>query len=282
MIEASSYQLDYSQLFTTKYAAILNISPDHLERHKTLKNYIFAKFRLIQNQKRNSIAFVNKHDKYLQKEIKKNKYKSKIVKVETNLKDKIIDIFQNSYFSSVSNKENLAFVIEIAKRFKVKKNSLIKAIKNFKGLKYRQQIIFENKNITVINDSKSTSYSSSIEMLKKSKNIYWLLGGIPKKGDEFNLPKKYFGKIRAFIYGKNKNFFIKKLNGKIKYYDFDNLKEALKKVFVIIKLQNSTQQTILFSPCAASFDKFKNFEERGLYFNNLIKKYLNGKKKINI
>ena len=52
VIEASSYQLDYSQLFTTKYAAILNISPDHLERHKTLKNYISAKFKLINNQKR--------------------------------------------------------------------------------------------------------------------------------------------------------------------------------------------------------------------------------------
>ena len=105
---------------------------------------------------------------------------------------------------------------------------------------------------------------------------------MPKKGDEFNLPKKYFSNIRAFIYGKNKNFFIKKLNGKIKYYDFNNLKEALKKVFVLIKQKNSTQKTILFSPCAASFDEFKNFEERGLYFNNLIKRYLNGKKKINI
>ena len=70
--------------------------------------------------------------------------------------------------------------------------------------------------------------------------------------------------------------------GKIKYHNFDNLKEALKKVIVIIKKQNRTQRTILFSPCAASFDKFKNFEERGLYFNNLIKKYFNEKKKINI
>ena len=275
VIEASSYQLDYSQLFTTKYAAILNISPDHLERHKTLKNYIFAKFKLIQNQKRNSIAFVNKHDKYLQKEIKKNKYKSKIVKVETNLKDKIIDIFQNSYFSSVSNKENLAFVIEIAKRFKVKKNSLIKAIKNFKGLKYRQQIIFENKNITIINDSKSTSYSSSIEMLKKSKNIYWLLGGIPKKGDKFNLSKKYYKNIRGFVFGKKYKKFTVDLKNKIKFKKFSNLKKALIGVLHDIKKDNSIKKTILLSPSAASFDYFKNFEDRGYYFDNLIKKYFN-------
>jgi UDP-N-acetylmuramoylalanine--D-glutamate ligase len=277
VIEASSYQLDYSQLFTTKYAAILNISPDHLERHKTLKKYIFAKFKLIQNQKRESIAFVNKHDKYLQKEIKKNKHKSKIVKVEINLKDRIVNTFQNNYFSSVSNKENLAFVIEIAKKFKVKKNSLVKAIKNFKGLKYRQQIIFDNKNILVINDSKSTSYSSSIEMLKKSKNIYWLLGGIPKKGDKFNLSKKYYNNIRGFIFGKKYKKFSIDLKNKIKFRKFSNLKEALIAALHDIKKDNTTKKTILLSPAAASFDSFKNFEDRGSYFDKLIKKYLNAK-----
>ena len=71
VIEASSYQLDYSKLFTSKYAAILNISPDHLERHKTLRNYISAKFKLVKNQNHDSIAFINKHDKFLQKEIPK-------------------------------------------------------------------------------------------------------------------------------------------------------------------------------------------------------------------
>ena len=277
VIEASSYQLDYSQLFTSKYAAILNISPDHLERHKTLKKYIRAKFKLIQTQKRGSIAFINKHDKYLQKEIRKNKHESVVIKVETNLKNEILNTFQNNYFSSESNKGNLAFVIEISKKFKVKKNSLIKTIKNFKGLKYRQQIIFENKNILVINDSKSTSYSSSIEMLKRFKNTYWLLGGIPKQGDKFNLPKKYYQNIKGFIFGKNYKKFSVDLKNKIKFKKFLNLKEALIAVLKHIKQDNSVKKIILLSPAAASFDIFKNFEDRGLYFDKLIKKYLNVK-----
>jgi UDP-N-acetylmuramoylalanine--D-glutamate ligase len=277
VIEASSYQLEYSQLFTSKYAAILNISPDHLERHKTLKNYISAKFKLILNQKKDSIAFVNKHNKYLQIEVKKNKHKSKIIKVETKLGDGIISIFQNSYLLSASNKENLAFVIEIAKKFEIKKNSLVKAIKNFKALKYRQQIIYENKNITVINDSKSTSYSSSIEILKKSKNIYWLLGGIPKKGDKFNLSKRYYKNIKGFIFGKKDKKFSIDLKNKIEFKKFSNLKEALSEVFHDIKSDNSIKKTILLSPAAASFDSFKNFEDRGSYFNKLIKNYLNVK-----
>jgi UDP-N-acetylmuramoylalanine--D-glutamate ligase len=275
IIEASSYQLDYSQIFTSKYAAILNISPDHLERHKTLRNYISTKFKLIQNQKKNSIAFINKHDNYIKKEIKKNKHKSKIIKIETKLKNKTINTFQNNYFSSVSNRENLAFVIEIAKKFKVKKSILTKTIKNFKGLKYRQQIIFDNKNISIINDSKSTSYSSSIEILKKSKNIYWLLGGIPKKGDKLNLSNKYYKNIKGFIFGKNYKKFSLDLKNKIKFKTFSNLKETLIKVLKDVEKDNSIKKTILFSPAASSFDSFKNFEDRGSYFDKLIKKYFN-------
>ena len=119
----------------------------------------------------------------------------------------------NSYFKTETNKENLSFVLEIIKKFKIKRDLLNKTIKNFKGLKYRQQIIFK-KNLTVINDSKSTSFSSSIDLLKIDNNIYWLLGGIHKKGDKFNLPKKYFKNIKAFIYSKNKSFLSK--NSKVR------------------------------------------------------------------
>jgi len=113
-------------------------------------------------------------------------------------------------------------------------------------------------------------------ILKKDSKIYWLLGGIYKKGDKFNLSKKYYKNINAFIYGKNKSFFINKLKGKIGCYDFKDINDALKKIFSIIKKYKTINKTILFSPCAASFDNFRNFEERGLYFNKLVKKYLNG------
>jgi UDP-N-acetylmuramoylalanine--D-glutamate ligase len=277
IIEASSYQLDYSKLFHSKYAAILNISADHLERHKTFKNYVSAKFKLIKNQKKNSIAFINKYDPTIKMEIKKNYYKSKIIKVDTILNDKFVSIFKNNYFLSSSNRENLSFVLEISKKLKIKKSILINVIKRFRGLKYRQQTIFDSKNISIINDSKSTSYSSSLEILKRLNNVYWLLGGIPKKGDKLNLPKIYYKNIKGFIFGKNYKKFFLDLKNKIKLKSFSNLKDALSEVRKDIKKDNSNKKTILFSPAAASFDNFKNFEDRGLYFNKLIKKYFNVK-----
>ena len=191
VIEASSYQLEYSKLFKSKYAAILNISPDHLERHKTMKKYVNAKFKLLLNQSKNSFGLVNKNDNRIMSQIKKIRYQSKIILVDTALENKFLKRFKNENFLSGSNIENLSFVIKLSKFFKVSNNNLIQAVKNFKGLKYRQQIVFKKNNLTIINDSKSTSFSSSIGILKSKNNIYWLLGGIPKKGDKLNLSKYY-------------------------------------------------------------------------------------------
>ena len=281
IIEASSYQLEYSKIFRSKYAAILNLSPDHIERHKTINRYVKAKFKLLKSQSKGHLAFVKKNDLLINKELRSNKFNSRIIKVNTKKIEKFLKNIDNNYFLTETNKENLSFVIELSKKLNFKNDLLFKAVQDFKGLKYRQQIIYKKNNLTIINDSKSTSFSSSIGILKKNSNIYWLLGGIHKKGDKFNLSKKHFKKIKAFIYGKNKKFFNKKLNGKIKYKNFYNLNDALKNIFIQIKKKKLSQQTILFSPCAASFDSFKNFEDRGFYFNKLIKKYLNGKK-INI
>ena len=281
IIEASSYQMEYSKIFRSKYAAILNLSPDHIERHKTINRYVKAKFKLLKSQSKGHLAFVKKNDLLINKELRSNKFNSRIIKVNTKKIEKFLKNIDNNYFLTETNKENLSFVIELSKKLNFKNDLLFKAVQDFKGLKYRQQIIYKKNNLTIINDSKSTSFSSSIGILKKNSNIYWLLGGIHKKGDKFNLSKKHFKKIKAFIYGKNKKFFNKKLNGKIKYKNFYNLNDALKNIFIQIKKKKLSQQTILFSPCAASFDSFKNFEDRGFYFNKLIKKYLNGKK-INI
>jgi len=275
VVEASSYQLEYSKIFKSKYAAILNISPDHLERHKTIKRYIKAKFKLLMNQSKKSFCFIKKNDLFIENELKISKIKSKINKVDTLKLNKILSHITNEYFLTETNKENLSFVLAITKQLRLNKKLVLDEIQKFKGLKYRQQIVYRNSNLIIINDSKSTSFSSSLGILKTNPNIYWLLGGIHKRGDKFNLPKNYYHNIKAFVYGKKKKFFNNQLKGKIKTENFQNLKDAFKRILIIIKNQKSIKKTILFSPSAASFDSFDNFEDRGQYFNELVKKYFN-------
>ena len=277
VIEASSYQLEYSQIFSSKYAAILNIAPDHIERHKNLKNYITAKFKLLVSQPNNATAFINKNDPLITKKIDSNNLKQKIIKIDSKKSNKIYNQIKNEYFLSSGNKENLSFVLKILKIFKLNNKILLKTLNKFKGLKYRQQIIFKNKNLTIINDSKSTSFASSENLLKNLNYVYWILGGIPKKSDQFKLSKKHCKNFKAYIFSKHHKEFKKNLKNKIIVKNLKDLKDILNEVFLDIKKKNLEKNIILFSPAGASFDNFKNFEDRGLYFNKLIKKFLNAK-----
>jgi UDP-N-acetylmuramoylalanine--D-glutamate ligase len=282
VIEASSYQIEYSRYFRANYALILNISADHLERHGSIKNYVKSKFKLIRNQKKEDYSFFNKNNKYLKNEYKKNKVKSKNINVNLNIIKKNLIKIKNSYFLTDGNKENLSFVFAVSKYLNLNYKNLIKSINNFKGLKFRQQIIYSSKKITLINDSKATSYSSSINILKSLSKVYWIIGGIPKKDDKFLLSKKECLNFRGYIFGKYRNYFYKNLKNKMSCEKFISLTKVLKKIMLDIKNQKSkTHQTILFSPSGASFDYYKNFEDRGNNFNTLIKK-LNIKKKLDV
>ena len=272
VIEASSYQIEYSKYFKTDFAIILNISPNHLERHRTFKNYIKSKFRLIKSQKKNSFAFIEKNNNFLKEELKKNKINSKIIKVNLKISNKIKKKIKNPYFENKNNLNNLKFVLEISKKLKLKNQKVFKVVNSFKQLNFRQQILYKNKKLLIINDSKSTSFSSSINLLESYKNIYWLVGGRFKKGDNFVLNKKYYKNINAYIFGKRKKFFVKNLINKIKYKTFDNIKRALVEIIIDAKKNNLSPVNIIFSPSAASFDQFSNFEERGKNFNYLVRK----------
>ena len=124
--------------------------------------------------------------------VKKNKIKSKIVKIKYLKYKKYFRQINNVYFNNTSNKKNLSFVLSIAKVLKLNLKKVINTANKFKGLEYRQQIIHKSKKLLIINDSKSTSFSSTVALLESYKNIYWILGGLAKKGDALKIKKKHF------------------------------------------------------------------------------------------
>jgi len=273
IIEASSYQIFYSKYFKTDHAAILNLSADHLERHGNINQYAKAKLKLIFNQNKSNNSYIENENLIINKHISKKNIKSKLNKLNYNKQTFFKKKINNEYLLDKNNLNNIHFVYSICKKFKFSDSKIFKSLNKFSGLKYRKQIIYNKKNLIIINDSKSTSFSSTTGLLSTYKNIYWIVGGLFKKGDKFKLEKKYYKNITAYVIGLNKKYFVNQFKNKIKFKYFKSLKNA---IYAIKRISNkdSNKKTILFSPAAASFDQFKNFEERGNYFNKVVKRII--------
>ena len=270
IIEASSFQLEYSQFIRPSYAMILNITNDHLDWHITMKNYTSSKFMIFYNQQKNNFAFLN--NKKLRNYYKKNNFKGKLIFVSIKNYQIVRKKIRNIYLKSKINDENMSFVYELAKKFNISDRSFIRSVSFFKGLEHRHEIFLKKKDITFVNDSKATSFVATKHALMNNKNIYWILGGLPKKKDYFHL--KNFKKkiIKAYIIGKNSSFFIKQIEKYIPYTLSKNMKNAINNIYKDIRMSRNSEKTILLSPAAASFDQYKNFENRGIYFKKLIMK----------
>jgi len=277
VIEVSSYQLQYSKLFRSKHSAILNISPDHLERHRNIKNYIKIKSKIFFAQERSDYLYLNERNKYfkhIKKIVKIKKNKPKLIEINKSNYNFIVDKIKNKYFEIECNIENLAFAYRIAKNLKINDNIIINALNKFKGLPHRQEIILSNKKILCVNDSKATSYDACLQSLKNYNKIYWIVGGLPKLKDHFYLKSVKNNIIRAYVVGNYTSFFKKKLQNEIPFTISKNIKNAVNSIYKDLILDKSTKSTILLSPAAASYDQFSNFENRGIYFKNLaLKKF---------
>ena len=280
ILEASSYQLQYSKLFKSKYAAILNISPDHLERHKSIKNYIKIKSRIFFAQDSSNYSYINSRNKYskiFKNIFKSQRLKSKLILVNESSCKSLLRKINNKYFISKGNIENLAFAYKIVKNFRISDKIIIKALNKFKGLPHRQETVFSNKKILCINDSKATSFDACLQSLSLYNRIYWIVGGVPKYKDFFYIKKLRKKILKAYIIGNNIHFFKKQIYKDIPYKISHNVKNAIDNIYEDLKSNKNSKFTILLSPAAASFDQFKNFEKRGDYFKYLaLKKFNNG------
>ena len=165
------------------------------------------------------------------------------------------------------------FVYTISRLLKIKKKHFIDAMQSFKGLPHRFEIFLSKGNTTFINDSKATSFSASKYALSSLKNIYWIIGGLPKKGDKINFNPFKKNIIKSYIIGKHINFFKKQIEGKLPFSITKNLEKSIIQILKDSKLKKNSKKFVLLSPSAASFDQFKNFERRGLEFKKLSKKY---------
>lgn len=291
IFEVSSYQLDLNDQTRFHIGAILNITPDHLDRHKDLEGYIEAKKRVFLNQKENDLALLNIDEenclKILQDLEKNPNFKGKIIPISTKESPKnSISLINNQIINNLSgttiqieelqnlkgnhNKQNIAFAYAIAHLSGISDEKIIAAIKSFKGLKHRLEFIKKIENISFINDSKATNAESTVCALEAYDKIFWIAGG-KSKSDDFSLLKPYLGRIKkAFLVGQDQEKIAKFLNeNKIENHLCSTLDKAFKQAYDLAQKEKE-ETNILLSPACASFDQWQNFEKRGEYFCQLV------------
>ena len=270
IIETSSFQLSHSKYINPDYAILLNITNDHLDWHGNMKNYVNSKFKIFELQNKNQYSLTN--DK-LKMKLKKKNFLGKFIIPKLRDYKKLKFKVKNSYLKLNINDENMSYIFAISKLLKIDRVSFFRSLTSFTGLPHRYEIFFKRNNCTFINDSKATTFQATKFALENTKNIYWIVGGIPKKNDSFVLKNVKKNIIKSYIIGNNVNFFKRQLMNKVNYYVSKNLKNSITKILQDIKRHKTKNNIILLSPASASFDQFLNFEKRGEKFKKLSKYY---------
>ena len=271
IIEASSFQLSHSKFLCPDYAFFLNITNDHLDWHGNMSNYLNSKLKIFRLQNKNQIAIINTKLKNIF--LKKN-FLSKLIISKNQDYKKIKFKIKNNYLTSSLNDENMSFVYTFAKLLKIKESFFVKAMNSFKGLPHRFEIFLKKNNVTFINDSKATSFIATKFALSSLKNIFWILGGLPKQSDKMKFFKNKKNIIKCYLIGKNINYFKKQIQGKFFFSITKNLKKSIIQILKDSRFYRDRNISILLSPAAASYDQFSNFEKRGEEFKRICKKYV--------
>jgi UDP-N-acetylmuramoylalanine--D-glutamate ligase len=286
VVELSSFQLETIKRFNPNISVILNLSKDHLDRYKNIKNYILAKKNILNNGGKN-INLISIDDVYSNRIFLDTKINNKISfstkKITADIfynKDCIIDNYfhKNKKIKLLNlsldlidsyNLQNILASYIVCKYFKIPIKYFNESIKNFKGLPYRSLTIHNSKSKLIINNSKATNISSSLSTLENKKNIYLILGGIAKENG-FSKFNKFRNNIdQIYIYGKSRF----KIKNQINLSNISIIKKNLQEVINTLWNDLSDKNhkvTIVFAPACTSFDQFENFEKRGAYFNQLI------------
>ena len=292
VLELSSFQL-MTMKKSPNVAVITNITPNHLDIHKSYEEYIEAKANIFKNQNETDTLILNYDNEITKNFAKQAKgkvvffsskeklqngviYDDSIIKFsEEGLRRHILKL-KDTYLRGVHNAENICTAIAATKEF-VEFEEQIKAIKNFQGVKHRLEFVREINGNKWYNDSIASSPTRTIAGLNSfDEEIVLITGGYDKHLDYEPIAEPILKKVKTLIlmgqtagkiYGAVKQK-LEEQDKKLDIYKVNSLEEAVGRA----KEQVKPNQIVLFSPASASFDMFKNFEERGNKFKELVKK----------
>ena len=298
VLELSSYQLDLAESLHCDVAVMLNISPDHLSRHGGMDGYVGAKRRIFRNQGPDDYAIIGVDD--IRSGVMSTQLTSEglrrvipisaeyglgrgVAVLEGMLQDSMagraehpVDIRTAKALPGRHNHQNIAAAYAACRALGLDPPDILAAIGTFPGLPHRLENIGAIDGVRFINDSKATNAQAAEQAIRAFPNAWWIVGGRPKEEGIDDLAP-LFGHIRkAYLIGESTEAFARTLTGKVEHSKCRTMDVAVLQAFEDARASGVEGAVVLFSPACASFDQYRDFEQRGLAFRqeaaNLVKR----------
>lgn len=289
VVELSSFQLDGMTEFKADIAILLNITPDHLDRYEyNFQNYVDSKFRITQNQTEEDSFIFWENDPVIKAELAKRNIQSTMYPFSIERTEKTKAFIENdeliirtlkSLFTmpttdlalqGMHNTYNSMAAGLAASIVDVRKESIRQSLQDFQGVEHRLEYVATVKNIRFVNDSKATNVNSCWYALQSMKTpVVLILGGTDKGNDYSEIEELVCKNVKGLIFmGLDNSPLHKFFDGKIaNIVDVQSMEDAVRAAYEMA----AGGDTVLLSPCCASFDLFKSYEDRGSQFKNCVR-----------
>lgn len=289
VLEVSSFQLDDIQNFRPYISLLLNLSKDHLDQYNyNYEEYALAKFRITENQENDNFFIYNKDDEMSKNILEKFEVKAKMIPFSTNekmteggfiddeqlivkLKDKFSMKLDELSLMGNHNVANSLAASIAGKILEINNESIRNSLMTFQAVEHRLEFVSEIDGVKFINDSKATNVNATYYALESMKApTVWIVGGQDKGNDYSEIEDLVKKKVKAIVcLGIDNQKIIDFFKEKKEFiYDTSSMAEAIE----ISKSLAKKGDTVLLSPCCASFDLFKSYEDRGRQFKEQILK----------
>ncbi|MFT4076233.1 MAG: UDP-N-acetylmuramoyl-L-alanine--D-glutamate ligase [Asticcacaulis sp.] len=291
VIETSSYQLDLTLSFAPDVAVLMNITPDHLDRHGGMAGYIKAKKRIFMAQGSSQTAVIGADDDYTAALISEMRVSSpvKLISISarrtlgqgvyalngvlydgTSMRARqVIDLKAVRTLTGRHNWQNAAAAYSACKALGLEMDEIVAGMRTFPGLAHRMQEIGRIGHVRFINDSKATNADAARQAMSSFDKFYWIAGGVAKTGGIDDL-RDLFGRVKhAYLIGEAAELFEVTIGKAAPCTQSRLLFTAVAQAYAEAE-KTGKEEVVLFSPACASFDQFTDFEARGDAFRDAV------------
>ncbi len=290
VVEVSSYQLDLAPSLAPTVGILLNITPDHLDRHGTLQNYAAIKERLVARADTAVIAVDDDLTRAIAVRREATGAPTVLVSAESILnrgfyldgtwitrfgareEGRVADLAGIATLRGRHNAQNAAAAVAAALALDVPVEAIRRGLSSFPGLPHRLEEVGRRGRVLFVNDSKATNADSTEKALSSfAGDIFWIVGGKAKEGGIGPL-KRFFPRIaKAYLIGEAADAFAAALEGEVAYVRSGTLETATAQAAKDAMASQAAEPVVLLSPACASFDQYPNFEVRGDRFRQLVR-----------